>query len=93
MTGKDYEMLAVEFYKLRTEIRELKSMLLAQGGLNRWLTMDEAAEHLRISRTTMSGRLTDPEFCNAVGAVREGRKWRFSAAKLEAYAGGLGVTN
>lgn len=68
---------------LRMEVMRLSEMTTREMLKGKWLTMDEACEYLRISRTTMQRRLADGE----IGfGVKHGKSWKFPADKLERYA-------
>ena len=53
---------------------------------SRFLTMAEACDYLKVSRGTMTKRLSDGEINFA---TKRGKSWLFPEEKLKAYASGM----
>lgn len=69
---------------------EIMAMLAAarapkQQEQRRWLTIDEAAEHSGISIRTLQLATKDETHRQALGAWRDGNKWKIDRAKLDSY--------
>lgn len=47
-----------------------------------WLTLEEAAAHLNVSKDTLRGWIRERE-TNGFPAYRAGKLWRFKAAELD----------
>lgn len=69
----------LELMRLRTETRE-------RGIKSKFLTMAEACDYLKVSRCTMTKRLSDGEI---TFATKRGKSWLFPEDKLRAYASGM----
>lgn len=77
---------ANQLHELRLEVAMLREMVRGEAVSGKFLTMAEACAYLKISRATMTKRLTDGE----IGfASKRGKSWLFPEEKLKAYASGM----
>lgn len=76
---KELSEVKLELMRLRNETRE-------RGISSKFLTMAEACDYLKVSRCTMTKRLSDGEI---TFATKRGKSWLFPEDKLKAYASGM----
>ena len=76
---KELSEVKLELMRLRNETRE-------RGIKSKFLTMAEACDYLKVSRCTMTKRLSDGEI---TFATKRGKSWLFPEDKLKAYASGM----
>jgi excisionase family DNA binding protein len=65
---------------LTAEVQLLRNVIEGKIQMHQFLTFDEAAQMLKICRTTLQKRLKDGEY---PWAVQKGRKWLFPYEKLK----------
>lgn len=73
-------------HELRLEVSMLREVIRGKDVSSRFLKMDEACSYLKISRTTMTRRLSEGEI---TFATKKGKSWLFPEDKLKAYASGM----
>ena len=78
--------MASEIRGLRQDLLRLQNIVEDKKTKNRFLTMAEACDYLKVSRGTMTKRLSDGEINFA---TKRGKSWLFPEEKLKAYASGI----
>lgn len=78
--------MASEIRGLRQDLIRLQSIVEDKKTKGRFLTMAEACDYLKVSRGTMTKRLSDGEINFA---TKRGKSWLFPEEKLKAYASGM----
>lgn len=78
--------MADELREVRLELMRLRNETRERGIQSKFLTMEEACIYLKISRCTMTRRLSDGEI---TFATKRGKSWLFPEDKLKAYASGM----
>lgn len=86
MLEKLVSELTAEVRGLRVDMDEMRKELLSAKMKSHYLTMKEACEYLRISRSHMQNLLADGEM---PWAIKSGKAWRFPAEKIKKYASAL----
>lgn len=81
-----FKKLIDEIHGLRIEVAELRKETAEKNLARKFLTLKEACDYLRISRTTMHDRLSNGDICFA---VKRGKSWLFPSDKLKEYASGF----
>lgn len=77
---------AAMLHELRLEVAMLREVIRGKAVSSRFLKMDEACAYLKISRATMTKRLSEGEI---TFATKRGKSWLFPEDKLKAYASGM----
>ena len=77
---------AMQLKELTMEVMRLQEMMKQRVVEDKFLTMAEACLYLKISRATMTKRLSSGEICFA---TKKGKSWLFPEEKLKAYASGI----
>lgn len=78
--------MSCELREVRLELMRLRNETRERGIGTKFLKMDEACLYLKISRATMTKRLSNGEICFA---TKKGKSWLFPEDKLKAYASGM----
>lgn len=78
--------MASEIRGLRQDLLRLQNIVEDKKTKSRFLTMAEACDYLKVSRGTMTKRLSDGEINFA---TKRGKSWLFPEEKLKAYASGM----
>ena len=78
--------MASELREVKLELMRLRQEQREQKISSRFLTMAEACDYLKVSRCTMTKRLSDGEI---TFATKRGKSWLFPEDKLKAYASGM----
>lgn len=78
--------MASELREVKLELMRLRNETRERGIGTKFLKMDEACLYLKISRATMTKRLSNGD----IGfATKKGKSWLFPEDKLKAYASGM----
>lgn len=78
--------VASELHEVKLELMRLRNEHRESQISSKFLKMDEACVYLKISRATMTKRLSEGEI---TFATKKGKSWLFPEDKLKAYASGM----
>ena len=78
--------VASELHEVKLELMRLRNEHRESKIRSKFLKMDEACVYLKISRATMTKRLSEGEI---TFATKRGKSWLFPEDKLKEYASGM----